>query len=185
MRHARMPCLLAVLLIATMAWGKSGVAQSADKALPDEVKRLILFTPDPGQLSFIERRDYRTVIYGRRRLEPKPAACDKVAGVIETVIIDDFGADENLARQTFESQRDYWRQLPALQREKPFPAVQQGVIFELDWRYKEGKSLCGSQVRDTMFRVGGRVALSSEEFWNKERPAETHLAYDVLGRLGN
>lgn len=172
-----------VLLATTMAWGMPGVAQSPLNVLPDDVKKWVLFDPDPGQLSFVEREGYRTVVYARSQLQRKPGVCEQVAGLVETVIIDDFGASEALAQQNFEKQRNYWRQLPVLQGEKPFLPVDQGVVFDLDWRYREGELLCGSQVRDTMFRVGSRVALTSEEFRNRAPTSDMRLAQEVFGML--
>lgn len=176
-------CALVTLLAATMVWRMPVVAQSSIAVLPDAVKKWVLFNPDPCQLSFVEGQSNRTIIYGRSQLQRKPGVCDQVAGLVETVIIDDFGESETLAQQNFERQRNYWRQLSVLKGETPFPPAPQGVVFDLDWRYREGDRLCGAQLRDTMFRVGSRVALTSEEFRNIAPTDDMRLAQELHGRL--
>lgn len=183
MRNPSAACALAILFAATMAWEMPVVAQSPTAVLPDDVKKWVLFNPDPGQLSFVEGQSYRTIVYGRSKLQRKSGACEHVAGLVETVIIDDFGESETLAQHNFEQQRNYWRQLPVLKGETPFLPAPQGVVFDLDWRYREGDHLCGTQVRDTMFRVGSRVALTSEEFRNIAPTGDMRLAREVHGLL--
>jgi hypothetical protein len=151
------------------------------------MRRLVIFPSDPGKLMFIAGQGSRTLIQYRSTLTNHPGYCNNVANVVWSAHITEFGdtaQGKEIAHLQFEVYRNDRRKMQKLKSEAPFAGVDEGLVFEFDWLNKDGKFLCGNYTRETLFRIGGWMVLTAEDFWNETPVAGPYLAPRLAALLG-
>ncbi len=185
----RIPISLWLLMAATAFQPATTAAQqaSASDQVPQDMRRLMIFESDPGKTSFTDGSGVRTLNQCRSTLTKHPGYCNNVANVVWSTYIVDFGKGaegKEIAHQQFEVYRNDRRKMQKLKSETPFAGADEGMVFEFDWRNKDGKFLCGNFTRETVFRIGSWMVLTSEDFWNETPIAAPYLAPKLAALLG-
>ena len=180
---------LSLVLAAAALQPASTAAQqaSASAQVPQDMRRLMIFESDPGKLNFIDGAGVRSLNQYRSTLTKRPGYCNNVSNVVWSTLIVECGKGaegKEIAHQQFEVYRNERRKMEKLKSETPFAGGDEGLVFEFDWRNKDGKFLCGNFTRETLFRIGNWMVLTSEEFWNETPIAAPYLAPKIAALLG-
>jgi hypothetical protein len=180
---------LSLVLAAAALHPASTVAQqaAASDQVPQDMRQLMIFESDPGKTSFIDGSGVRSLNQYRSTLTKHPGYCNNVANVVWSTLIIDFGKSaqgKEIAHQQFEVYRNDRRKLQKLKSETLFAGADEGLVFEFDWRNRSGNFLCGNFTRETLFRIGNWMVLTSEDFWNETPIAAPYLAPKIAALLG-
>jgi len=176
---------LLFLVFVTAVWnGQPALAQAPDREPPVDLRHLVIFEPDPGQLIYYPGNEHRTLMYFRTKAHPGSGRCEGRSTEVWAVWIADYGADAAAAHHAYVQFLGAWRLLPGVSRETSFEAADEGTIFETDARQETAGATCGKHGRDTLFRIDGKVIFTSEECWNEAPVERPHLAQRLGLLLG-
>jgi hypothetical protein len=152
--------------------------------LPNHLKRLVLFLPDPGQLIYFLADNRQVLYYARTIHQDKADSCNGTSNEMWNVELTNYGSDIAGARAALVAAVRSVRTVPGVVSVASFEQAAEGTTVTIDTRQPTGSSLCGVHRTVTLFRMGGAVVVTTEEYSNGAPPRQPSLARRLSAELG-
>ena len=165
LRLARLRAGLPALLLGALVLGPTapGHAQTSLDQVPADMRRLMIFAPDPKKLSYLEGPGVRQLQFEREEKHEDKKFCNYWYGNRALVSVEDY-ASPAVAHQQFEVARLSRENIAQVRKvASSLAGTDEAAVFEGNYLSQEK---CGTFQRETFFRIGKWKVWLEEDYFN-------------------
>ncbi len=163
--RARLRIAFPALLLGALVLGPTAPAhaQTSLDQVPADMRRLMIFAPDPKKLSYLEGPGFRQLQFEREEKHEDKKFCNHWYGNRALVSVEDY-ASPAVAHHQFEVARLSRENIAQVRKvASSLAGTDEAAVFEGNYLSKEK---CGTFQRETFFRIGQWKVWLLEDYFN-------------------